>query len=252
MADLGVRSGAGDPAASSGSTPQHGDLLPGAALRERLRAVARELTALRQALAETCEIDPLSREWPQLVIAAELVVSAAGGFAAPPSEDAALTHSTTTEATETAEADTQVPAGLEAVPSAILDDLSATETPPADDERAALVAALRPRLQNALDDALAGVSLPELRALAAHPDPLAALVLVVGLAARAEALDPVVSQDDAALLLAELGVTRAAIQHLITEDVLPARPRRSDVLVLSVGEALAAVRHVHRSPRRGA
>ena len=121
------------------------------------------------------------------------------------------------------------------------------------DERAASWAVLRPHVHEALEAGLADLSDAELRALASHPDPLAALVLAVGLAARAGVPDPdpVVTQVEAAALLAELGVTHAAVQHLIIEDVLPARPRRSDVLGVSVGEVLAARRAVGASRDTG-
>jgi len=129
----------------------------------RLRTIAHEIAAVRKGLAEAHEIDAESPESPWLVVAAELVASAAGG----------------------------------------LEDLLSLDAPPAPDagkqrdERIELLTVLRPRLRQVVGDVLADLSTPELRALAAHPDDEAALVLVVALAARGRSASGSIDQPPA-------------------------------------------------------
>lgn len=229
--------GAGEADTRSAPPPQR-DAPRGVAWGDRLRAVAWQLVVLNQGLMDAGEVDPRSAEWAPLTAAADLIESVADGLDALPRADAVPTGAT---------GDATVLVGHDAAAGEMPDHPSIDAEQTANAERAALVAALRPRIHAALEEAVAGLSISELRALAAHPDATAALILLVGLAARGELLDPEVTQEEAESSLADLGVTPAVIRHLIVEGILPARPRRSDLMALPVGEVLAACRTVDSS-----
>ncbi len=137
---------------------------------DELRDAAAHVRSIRDRLRTIREIDPEAEEWGRLSVAEELVTSSSSSLAelSPPEASmiAAWERATREEATSN---------------RGTVDIV----TTPAD-ERAALLDDLLPRIDEALDEALAGLSDAELRALASHPDPVAALVLVAGLASRAE------------------------------------------------------------------